>query len=186
MKDKVLVVIDMQNDFITGSLGSPAAQSIVPIVCEKIDKARKDPNTLIVVTRDTHSERYLETLEGIKLPVKHCIEDTEGWNLNSEVADHLGSFVENDYVGLIKDTFGANDIGDVIRYNANLSYWQEISEIEVCGLCTDICVISNVAILRAAFPNAIIKVDSKACAGTSIEAHEAALTVMRSIQVDVI
>lgn len=182
MKDKVLVVIDMQNDFITGSLGSPAAQGIVPIVCEKIDKARKDPNTLIVATQDTHSKRYLETLEGIKLPVEHCIEETEGWELNSKVADHLNT----DYFRLLKDTFGATNIGEVIRYHTDLNYWQEVSEIEMCGLCTDICVISNVAILRAEFPNAIIKVDSKACAGTSTEAHEAALTVMRSIQVDVI
>lgn len=183
--NKALVIVDMQNDFITGSLGSVQALCTVEPILEKIKEAQA-ADIPIFVTRDTHDENYLHnTLEGSKLPVPHCIQDSDGWQIHPVLRAQLNkgfcfmvnkpTFGSELLVRSIKDIFGITDYND-----------RKMDEIEVCGLCTDICVITNVALLRTAFPNAIIKVDSKACAGTSMDAHNAALTVMRSIQVDVI
>lgn len=181
---KVLVVVDMQNDFITGSLGSDMALTTVIPVLEKIKKAQKNGDA-IIVTKDTHTNSYADTLEGKKLPVEHCIYDTEGWAIHPVIRAQLE---KKDFLEIKKPTFGIFDIKEYVK----MALWEkdfkeeDLDEIEVCGLCTDICVISNVTILRAAYPNVPITVDSTACAGTSINAHQAALTVMRSIQIDVI
>ena len=166
---KTLIVIDMQNDFITGSLGSKDAQAIVPIIAKKIKKQQADGGE-IIFTLDTHGENYLETLEGKSLPVKHCIKGTHGHELSTALGSGKADLIE-------KSTFG--------NFKWNLSV-KDGDELELCGLCTDICVVSNALILRSKFPNSKIIVDSAACAGTSKEAHEAALTVMRSCQIEVI
>lgn len=182
--NKILVVVDMQKDFVDGSLGTPEAQAIVPNVEEKI---RNGDYYAVVYTLDTHRSSYLDTLEGKKLPVKHCIEYTDGWAL--AVSTHSS---DEDYV-VTKNTFGyldwANEIVDIINdvtYKTDIEIEPEEIEFELCGLCTDICVISNALILRATYPDNIITVDASCCAGTTPEAHKAALTVMKSCQIDVI
>ena len=164
---RTLIVIDMQNDFIDGSLGTKEAQAIVPNVKRKIEeyKARGDE---IIFTRDTHYSNYLETNEGKHLPVKHCIVGTEGW----EIANGLE--VEN-CLYLNKPTFGYD----------NWKY-HNFEEIELVGLCTDICVVSNALILKAQFPEANITVDASCCAGVTPESHKAALTTMKMCQINVI
>lgn len=164
---KTLIVVDMQNDFIDGSLGTKEAQAIVPNVRKKIEeyKARGDE---IIFTRDTHFERYLETNEGKHLPVEHCIINTQGW----QIADGLE--VENcSYID--KPTFG-------------WKHWSNhnFEEIELVGLCTDICVVSNALILKAQFPEINITVDASCCAGVTPESHKAALTTMKMCQINVI
>lgn len=169
---KILVVVDMQNDFIDGSLGTKEAVAIVPAVKEKITKAAAE-GTKIIFTRDTHYENYMETLEGQKLPVKHCIKDTFGWEIREELKTD-GAVVYD------KPTFGITD------WNEKLGALTAEDEIEVCGLCTDICVLSNALILRAYYPNTKIKVDAAACAGVTPATHQAALDSMRCCQIDVI
>lgn len=184
MKNKVLVVVDMQNDFITGSLGSEAAQAIVPAVVEKIRKAQKE-DTAVILTKDTHFENYLETLEGKKLPVPHCLLNTWG----HEICDQIKAVLDpSDSFIMQKLTFGDLELADIVNECCELpGGWDDaLTSIEICGLCTDICVIANAVVLRTAYPNTPIIVDSKACAGTSQEAHDAALTVMKSLQIDVI
>ena len=171
---KLLVVVDMQNDFIDGALGSPEAQAIVPAVAAKIAeyKALGRP---IIYTRDSHNSNYLNTQEGQHLPVPHCIAGTHGW----EIADGLyveGSIVDN------KHSFGSTNLVNYIASN----YRGRFDEIEVIGLCTDICVISNVMILKAYFPETPITVDSKCCAGVTPESHENALNAMKMCQIDII
>ena len=168
---KMLIVIDMQNDFIDGALGTPEAVKIVPRVKAKIKEYEKNGDK-IFFTKDTHTEDYLSTQEGKKLPIPHCIEGTHGW----EITDGLNT--SNHHV-VIKRSFG---YADWFYY----SFGEVYDEIEVIGLCTDICVISNVLILKALFPEVPIKVDASCCAGTTPEAHEAALTVMRSCQIEVV
>lgn len=175
---KILVIVDMQNDFIDGALGTKEAQNIVGNVVEKINKNK---DNLIVATYDTHKEDYLETLEGKKLPVEHCIHNTKGWELNKEIENALNDCKNVERI--LKLTFGYLDWENKLRMVTNLS---EIEEIEICGLCTDICVVSNALILRALFRNIPIKVDSKCCAGVSPETHEAALETMKMCQIDVI
>lgn len=182
--NKILVVVDMQKDFVDGSLGTPEAQAIVPNVENKI---RNGDYYAVVYTLDTHRSSYLDTLEGKKLPVKHCIEYTDGWAL--AVSTHNS---DEDYV-VTKNTFGyldwvkeiTNIVYDV-TYKTDIELETEEIEFELCGLCTDICVISNALILRATYPDNIITVDASCCAGTTPEAHKAALTVMKSCQIDVI
>ena len=165
---KTLIVVDMQNDFIDGALGTPEAQAIVPNVKKKIEEydAREDA---IVFTRDTHFENYLETNEGKNLPVKHCIMGTHGW----QIADGL----EVPYARYLnKPTFGW--LG-----------WKSFDfddEIEIVGLCTDICVVSNALILKAMFPEIKITVDASCCAGVTPESHKAALQTMKMCQINVI
>lgn len=171
---KVLCVIDMQNDFVDGSLGSKEAQAIVNNVVEKINSF----NGLIFVTRDTHDYHYLvNTLEGQKLPVIHCLRDTYGWELNDSVKralqDKPCEYIE-------KCTFGSSSLMTRLRL------LHSIESIEFCGLCTDICVVSNALLCRASLPNTPISVDATCCAGTSPEKHKAALEVMKSCQIDII
>lgn len=174
---KILVVVDMQNDFIDKALGTKEAISIVGNVVEKI-KENKD--NFIFATYDTHKENYLETLEGKKLPIEHCIYKTNGWEFNKDIEAALESCENVDRI--LKTTFGYMSWENRIRALVNLG---DIEEIEICGLCTDICVVSNALILRAIFPNVVIKVDSRCCAGVTPESHEAALTTMKMCQIDV-
>lgn len=166
MKD-TLIVIDMQNDFITGSLGTPEARSIVAAVGEKL-RCYRQGGRRILFTRDTHEENYLDTPEGKKLPVKHCIRNTWGW----EIVDGL----DTEGCPIIdKPTFGWTRWGE-----------EQLGSVELVGLCTDICVVSNALILKATFPEAEIAVDASCCAGVTPETHRAALQTMRMCQIDVI
>ena len=165
---KVLVVIDMQNDFVTGTLGSKEAQAIVPNVKAKI-KEYADRGDRIIFTRDTHGENYLETPEGKKLPVKHCIKGTDGWQIVPGLETENCEYID-------KPTFGW----------LNWNGFDEKDELELIGVCTDICVISNALLLRAALYNTTINVVEKACAGVTKEKHLAALETMRSCQINVL
>lgn len=177
---KVLVVVDMQNDFITGPLGTKEAQAIVPRVKEKIDEYRKNYEH-IIFTRDTHYEDYLDTLEGKKLPVEHCIINTHGWQL----VDGLCTWGVTESV-LNKETFGSRGLADVINECLGvLTPLEYLEEIELVGLCTDICVVSNALILKAMLPDVEISVDATCCAGVTPETHEAALKTMEMCQINV-
>ena len=176
--DKVLVLVDMQNDFIDGTLGSDAAQAIVPAVAQKV----RAWDGYVVATRDTHGPDYLTaTLEGRLLPVEHCLKDSKGWQICDEVASALEGKA---YLGAVdKVTFGSVDLPKVV---ASVPGFSKETVIEVVGLDTDICVVSNALSLRMHFPDNIIKVDASCCAGTCPERHEAALATMRSCQIEVI
>lgn len=184
---KVIIVVDMQNDFITGSLGSPEA---VEVKNKMIKYLREQDynNTKVIFTMDTHREDYLESYEGKKLPIPHCIFDTEGWKINEELYDSVPADSKDTQ---FKQTFGSLDLTETVMdtiLNAYLESDTEnfLDEIEIVGVCTDICVISNALILRAYYPNTRIKVISELCAGTSKEAHNAALMVMNSCQIDIV
>ena len=168
---KVLIVIDMQNDFIDGALGTPEAEAIVPAVKKKIGAY---PPDAVYATMDTHARDYLSTQEGRKLPVEHCIRGTAGWQLNEEIAAALdpGNIYE-------KPTFGS------LKLAKDLAKIADLEEIEIVGLCTDICVVSNALILKAAMPEVRISVDAACCAGVTPEKHRAALETMRSCQIEV-
>ena len=170
MRD-VLVVIDMQNDFIDGSLGTGEAQEIVSYVGDRI-REYLDAGRRVFFTRDTHPDNYLDTFEGKKLPVVHCVENTEGWRISDRLPWDEGLCRVVD-----KGTFGFLGWRELL---------QDVGSIEVCGLCTDICVISNALILRAIYPDREITVDSRACAGVTPRLHEAALEVMRSNQIEIL
>ena len=166
---KILIVVDMQNDFISGSLGSKLAEAIVPGVVEKV----KNYDGKVIFTRDTHFADYMNTQEGIKLPVEHCVKDTAGWEICNELKPYAETVID-------KITFGSVELPSVIK-----NFGEEIEEIELCGLCTDICVISNAMILKAAFPEVNISVDGKCCAGVSEESHQTALDAMRAVQIEI-
>ena len=162
---KYLIVVDMQNDFITGTLGSKLAEAIVPNVVEKV----KNFDGKVIFTRDTHFADYMQTQEGKNLPVEHCIKDTDGWQICDELKPYVNEIVD-------KITFGSVDLPQMIT---------DADEIELCGLCTDICVISNAMILKATFPEVKITVDSKCCAGVSVVSHNTALNAMKAVQIEV-
>ncbi len=170
---KILVVVDMQNDFIEGTLGTQEAQDIV----ERAAAAIKGFEGSIYVTMDTHQSNYLETAEGKKLPVVHCVRDTEGWLLNKTI---LTALSEKEYTTIEKGTFGSTRLAEEIRKEGD----QEELEIECFGLCTDICVVSNVLLLKANFPEAKIMVRADCCAGVTPETHEAALQTMKMCQIE--
>ena len=171
---KVLIVVDMQNDFIDGVLGTPEAVAIVPNVKKKIDEylAKRD---VVIYTRDTHFDNYLETQEGKKLPVPHCISGTHGW----EIAEGV---YRQGCKAWDKRSFGSTSLHEYIISN----YRNQIDEIELIGLCTDICVISNAMILKAFLPEVPIVVDSSCCAGVTPASHENAPNAMKMCQIDVI
>ncbi len=164
---KTLIVVDMQNDFIDMALGTKEAVAIVPKVKEKILQYHQN-GWEIIYTRDTHGQDYLQTPEGEKLPVTHCIKDTKGW----QIAD--GLYIEG-YQIIDKPNFGWPGWREM-----------ELEEVEIIGLCTDICVVSNALIIKASFPKARITVDSSCCAGVTAESHNAALQTMQMCQIDVI
>ena len=194
---KVLVIIDLQNDFITGSLGTPKAQAIVHKVCEKIVNWDGE----IIFTQDTHFVNYLDTQEGKKLPVVHCIKHTDGWKICNEVIGAL-KYKTNKRSGVLshghnetpqkygyrvfeKDTFGSYDLVSSV---SRIKRFEEenISEIQLVGLCTDICVISNALILKSFLPEVPIIVDASCCAGVTPESHKNALEAMKMCQIEII
>ncbi|NLL80429.1 MAG: cysteine hydrolase [Clostridiales bacterium] len=170
---KVLIVVDMQKDFVDGALGTKEAEGIVEHVTEKIRNFEGD----LIATYDTHNENYRNTQEGRKLPVPHCIKDTEGWQLDKRVQEALET---KGFRAVCKPTFGSVDLVELVR-----EYDTDDTEIQLIGLCTDICVVSNALLLKANFPEMKISVDSSCCAGVTPEKHEAALETMRSCQIDV-
>ena len=172
---KVLVVVDMQNDFITGSLGTPEAQAIVPNVKKKIEAAAKNGD-LIVYTKDTHFPDYLDTKEGKKLPVEHCLMLSEGWQIPDELLPPVG-YTNTEIIE--KFTFGSLLLTELLAR-------VECDEIELVGLCTDICVVSNALLLKARLYNDVeISVDATCCAGVTPESHEAALKTMEMCQINI-
>lgn len=172
---KFLVVVDIQNDFVDGALGTPEAQAIVDNAVKKIKNFDGD----IFVTYDTHYDNYMETLEGKKLPVMHCIKGTKGWELNPKIAEAL---LGKKYRVVEKLTFGSVELPNIIK---ELAGNQDV-EITLIGLCTDICVVSNALLLKANFLDAEIFVDASCCAGVTPDAHNAALQTMRSCQINII
>ncbi len=173
---RLLIVIDMQNDFIDGSLGTKEAQAIVPAVVKKI----REFDGTVLFTRDTHGENYLQTAEGKKLPVKHCIKGTKGWELQEEIE---ALRVEKDAAVFDKGTFGSKDLAEYISESVQST--GSIDSIVLCGLCTDICVISNALLLKAYMPEVPIAVDSACCAGVTVESHENALKAMAMCQIEI-
>lgn len=168
----ILVVVDMQNDFIDGALGTPEAQAIVPHVVEKIESF----DGRVIATRDTHRENYLETAEGRQLPVRHCIQGTDGWQLHPEIA----ALVSRQPID--KPTFGSVELA---AHLARCHAETPIDSIELVGLCTDICVISNALLFKAFLPEVPISVDASCCAGVTPESHETALKAMQMCQIAV-
>ena len=164
---KTLIVVDMQNDFIDMALGTKEARAIVPSVKQKIEEYIKNGDE-IIYTRDTHGPDYLSTPEGEKLPVKHCIKGTKGW----EIAD--GLYVDGCKI-IDKPNFGWQNWKD-----------ENFETVEIVGLCTDICVVSNAIMIKTLFPDADITVDSRCCAGVTPESHNAALTTMKMCQINII
>lgn len=174
---KILVVIDMQNDFIDGILGTKEAEQIVPAVVKRIQEFEGE----VLFTRDTHTEEYLQTAEGKKLPVRHCIRGTRGWELHPEIE---AMREKKDAVVFDKITFGSTELASYLR--EHLQSFGGISAIVLCGLCTDICVISNALLLKAFLPEVPILVDASCCAGVTVESHRNALNVMEMCQIDVV
>lgn len=185
---RVLVVVDVQKDFVTGVLGSLMAQSVIPHMRERI-RDYADGETLILFTKDTHEENYLETFEGVRLPVEHCVRGTPGWSLVKDIstlADGYSNFLiysDEEVVRsrILKETFGSAKLCEILK-----KYEADITDITFMGFCTDICVISNALMVRAYLPNTRIIVDAGCCAGSTLEKHLAALEVMKSCQIDVI
>ena len=171
---KFLVVVDMQKDFVDGALGSKEAVAIVPNVVKKINDFEGE----IFVTYDTHFENYMDTNEGKNLPVPHCIKGTEGFELNTQVAKALE---DKDFTRVEKITFGSVDLPKLVGEAAK----GEEFTVELVGLCTDICVVSNALLLKANYPEMHIGVDSTCCAGVTPESHDAALTTMKMCQIEV-
>ena len=169
---KVLVVIDMQNDFIDGALGTPEACAIVPAVVDKI----RNFDGLILATRDTHGADYLSTQEGRNLPVEHCIKGTKGWELNPEISELIKE------TPIDKPTFGSCELGMRLK---ELAQHENIENITLIGVCTDICVISNAMIIKAFLPEVPVTVVKECCAGVTPESHLRALEAMRSCQIEI-
>lgn len=172
---KFLIVIDMQNDFIDGVLGTKEAQAIVPLACKKI----RNFEGKVIATMDTHDEDYLNTQEGKLLPVPHCTRGTDGWDINDDI---YAAICKKPHRIVSKHTFGKLNLPKHIEKMANLC-GDEVEAIELIGVCTDICVINNALILKAAFPEVPITVDATCCAGVTPELHKAALKVMKSCQI---
>ena len=171
---KILLVIDMQNDFINGALGTPEAEAIVGRVAEEI---RKYFIENVIATRDTHTEDYLNTQEGRKLPVVHCVRGTPGWKLHPEIAAALKGAAVID-----KPTFGSKELAEKL----SLLSEQDDLEVTLAGLCTDICVVSNALLIKAFLPETPVRVIADCCAGVTPESHQAALDTMRMCQIEIV
>jgi nicotinamidase-related amidase len=168
----ILIVVDMQNDFIDGALGTKEAVSIVPLVKKKIESF----SGKIIYTRDTHGENYLETQEGKNLPVKHCIRGTKGWEIHPELKELCKEEPIN------KVTFGSLDLGIRLQEENKKN---PIESITLIGLCTDICVISNAMLIKACLPEVKIIVDASCCAGVTPQSHQNALNAMETCQIEI-
>ena len=174
----ILVVVDMQKDFIDGSLGTKEAVAIVPDVVEKIRRF----DGKVIATRDTHGEDYLESAEGRHLPVVHCVKDTPGWQINGEVAEALRSRTEVRIID--KPTFGSVELGEYVKQLNDTA--EPVEKITLVGLCTDICVISNALLLKAYLPEVPIEVDISCCAGVTPQSHEQAAEAMKMCQIEIV
>lgn len=172
---KFLVVVDIQKDFVSGSLGSKEAEGIIEKAAERIKNFEGD----IFVTFDTHFDNYLQTSEGKNLPVEHCIKGTDGWQLNEIISEALKG---KDYTAVEKFSFGSLSLPGLIKQATG----EEEFTIELIGLCTDICVVSNALILKANFPESSITVNATCCAGVTPELHDAALKTMQSCQIGIV
>lgn len=197
-KIKVVVVVDMQKDFIDGALGTPEAQKIVPLVAETIHQLA-DPNTAIIFTKDTHTDNYMNTLEGKNLPVPHCIEGTGGCGIVNEVFDAWlqHAIGENHYMSgydayplydenpirIKKPTFGSVELQNIL-YDMNDRF--EIEEITLMGVCTGICVLSNAILCKATLPEVPVNVVADCCACVTPESHKTALEAMKMCQINII
>jgi nicotinamidase-related amidase len=210
---KAVIIVDVQNDFVSGSLGSPASQKIIPKV-QKVIETYVDANTVLIATQDEHApeEFYLQTFEGKKLPISHCVVETWGWELESTIKEAIEKYKDKYFQWnwplylrnencISKNTFGSLDLINMLYWLANGEEeegWttqdyinapkyedREFEEIIICGLCTDICVVSNALLLRAAFPNTKITIIENACAGVTSELHDAAIATMISCQIDI-
>ena len=164
---KALIVVDMQNDFVDGSLGTKEAQEMLPRLVQKLENLPQD--TDVFFTQDTHGENYLETQEGKMLPVVHCVKKTHGW----EIVPQLQKFVKKANAVIEKKTFGSTRLPSMLK---------KYEEVEFVGLCTDICVISNALLLKAFYPEQTISVDATCCAGVTPESHQNALAAMKMCQ----
>ena len=171
---KILVVVDMQKDFTYGALRNEDAIAIIPAVKEKIESFKGD----VIFTLDTHTSDYLNTQEGKKLPVIHCVENTDGWELVDELKPLAGGKTV-----IKKPTFGSLELAEML---ASLNETDPIDEITLVGICTDICVISNAMLIKAALPEVTVKVDAKCCAGVTQKSHDTALLAMASCQIEII
>lgn len=177
---KILVVVDMQNDFITGCLGNDECRAVVPAVIDVISSGEYDH---VYVTMDTHGENYLDTQEGSKLPVVHCVSGTDGWKVNSDVMAAVeGKYDKTDITTVTKGSFGSIELGNMIKEYCGA----EEAEVHFVGVCTGICVISNVMILKAFMPDAKVCVIERACACVTKESHNTAIAAMMTAQVDII
>jgi len=172
---KLLIVVDMQNDFIFDALANKEASAIIPDVREKIKKCKSEDYT-IVFTKDVHSKNYLDTEEGRNLPIEHCIKDTNG----CEIVDYLKEFIDDSVKVFDKDTFGSKKLFKWLEVN-NTNF----EEIELIGVCTDICVIANTIIVKTVKPNAHIVVDAKCCAGVTPESHDIAIKAMKTLHIEI-
>ena len=170
--NNILVVVDMQNDFIDGALGTPEAVAIVDHVVNKI----KEFNGRVLFTRDTHTENYMQTREGKHLPVPHCIKDTEGWQIRKELQDFCGTVID-------KPCFGSMELAELL---INENKKQAIDSVCFVGLCTDICVISNAMIVKSALPEIDVIVDAACCAGVTPQSHLNALEAMKMCQIEIV
>ena len=174
MMQKILIVVDMQNDFIDGALGTPEAVAILPNVKNKIETF----DGKVIFTRDTHTDDYMNTAEGKNLPVPHCIKDTHGW----QIADALLPYTK-DAIIIDKPTFGSIALAELLQKEDQN---KAIDEVTLIGLCTDICVISNAMLVKAALPEITVSVDASCCAGVSPESHERALAAMQVCQIKIL
>lgn len=178
----ILVIVDMQNDFVNGVLGNEMTASVLPKIVKKL-REHSGEYDAIYMTRDIHFDNYLDTLEGKKLPVPHCLKDGTGKNIVKELWDVVKELREKrKFIRVVdKHTFASKELVDYLSATCGVN-----DEIELCGVCTDICVVSNAICLRAELPNTVIKVDGSCCAGTTMKAHNAALRTMASCQIDII
>ena len=171
---RLLIVVDMQNDFVDGALGTPEAVAILPAVRARIEAAKENGED-IIFTRDTHQPNYMETQEGRKLPVPHCIENTPGWEIVPQLRELTAGCLVID-----KPTFGSVKLGEILTGR------EDIEAITLIGLCTDICVISNAMICKAALPEVPVTVEAACCAGVTPSSHDNALSAMKMCQIEVI
>ena len=171
---KALIVVDYQVDFVCGALGFEGAEKLEPIILGKIEQCRNDGGQ-IIFTLDTHGEDYLNTAEGKKLPIVHCVDGTEGHKLFGKIA----AAVQDGDIVIKKPAFGSMELADLLKKC-------DFEEVELCGLVTDICVLSNAVIAKAALPEAKIVVDGSACGTADPAAHKRALGSMRGVQIDII
>lgn len=194
----VFIVVDMQNDFVDGALGTPEAQAIVNKVADQI-RARANKDTILLVTKDTHNTDYMETLEGKNLPVAHCIKDTHGWELAPAIQEAIYD-TRDKYFGfdsyfpyvtdhiVCKPTFGSMDIQNLLFVIDDMTGMQpgELGEITLCGLCTGICVLSNAILCKATMPEVPVKVIEDCCACVTPASHKTALEAMKLCQIEII